>query len=179
MKPFSVQYSEHSPSLQSPFLHPSCSREGLHRVPKLWICMQLASDQEAPTLLTEASHRHRPSPHFPSAMSLSTMVHAPHQHRPRAGRCTRTPSEEDLTKLLNVFCSSALRTSWTYVPSAGLTTPIGSTPRVRCVWPTASRRTLCTNTCRTGPTTEPKRRKRKEEKRAHICIYIVIFTTIH
>jgi hypothetical protein len=36
---------------------------------------------------------------------------------------------------------------------------------------------LCRNTCRTGPTTEPKRRKRKEEKGAHICIYIVIFTT--
>ena len=38
---------------------------------------------------------------------------------------------------------------------------------------------LCRNTCRTVPPTEPKRRKRKEEKGAHVCIYIVIFTTRH
>ena len=33
--------------------------------------------------------------------------------------------------------------------------------------------TLCRNKCRTGPTTEPKRRKRKEEKGAHVCTKLI------
>jgi hypothetical protein len=46
----------------------------------------------------------------------------------------------------------------------------------QCQW---GEKALCRNTCRTVPPTEPKRRKRKEEKGAHVCIYIVIFTTRH
>ena len=42
--------------------------------------------------------------------------------------------------------------------------------------------TLCRNTCRTVPPTEPKRRKRKEEKGAHVCTQMYIhrdFMTVH